>query len=84
MSKIEFKKFLNLLAFIAIVAVAISLLIGTIFGGEVAGAFSLVAQCIAYFVTAVYGFYYVSSMRNTVITIVYVAAVVAIIVLLII
>lgn len=83
MSKIEFKKFLNLLAFIAIIAVAVSLLIGTLFGGEVAGAFSLVAQCIAYFVTAIYGFYYVNSMRNAVITIVYIVAVVAIIVLLI-
>lgn len=83
MSKIEFKKFLNLLAFIAVVAVAISLLIGTLFGGDVAHAFSIVAQCIAYFVTAVYAFYYVSSMRNTVVTIVYIVAVVAIIVLLI-
>ena len=84
MSKIEFKKFLNLLAFIAVVAVAFSLLIGTLFGGEVATAFSIVAQCIAYFVTAVYAFYYVSAMRNTAITIVYILAVIAIIVLLII
>lgn len=83
MSKIEFKKFLNLLAFIAIFAVAVSLLIGRIFGGDVAHAFSLVAQCIAYFVTAVYAFYYVNAMRNTVLTIIYVVAVVAIVVLLI-
>lgn len=81
----NFKKFLNLVAFIGIVAVAVALLIGLIFGeSEVASAFKLVAQCIAYLVTAIYAFFYIKQERNTVLTIVYVVAVIAIVVLLII
>lgn len=81
---IDFKKFLNLLAYIAIVAIAVALLFGLIFkNSEIASALTLVAECIAYLVTAIYAFYYVAKQRNTVVTIVYVIAVVAIVVLLI-
>lgn len=84
MSKIEFKKFLNLLAFIAVIAVAVALLIGRFVSGDITAALNLVAQCIAYLVTAIYALYYVLAQRNTVITIIYFVAIIAIIVLLVI
>lgn len=80
----NFKNFLNLIAFVGVIAVALALLIGKIFGGELAAALALVAQCIAYFVAAIYAFYFVYSKRNAVLTIIYVIAVVAIVILLII
>jgi len=84
-NNVNFKKFLNMLAFVGVVAVAFALLFKAIFvqSVDVANAFSLVAQCIAYFVTAVYAFYYILSKRNAVTTIVYVISIIAIIVLLI-
>ncbi|MDD4815901.1 MAG: hypothetical protein PHQ62_02025 [Clostridia bacterium] len=83
--KVNFEKFLKMLAFVGVIAVAFALLFKTIFvqSVEVANAFSLVAQIIAYFVTAVYGFYYILSKRNAVITITYVISIIAIVVLLI-
>ena len=82
----NFKNFLNMVAFVGVIAVAFALLFGVIFSGnnELSSALSLVAQCIAYLVTAIYAFYFVYSKRNAVLTIVYVIAVVAIVVLLII
>lgn len=81
----NFKNFLNMIAFVGVVAVAIALLFGLIFSGnnELAGALTLIAECIAYLVTAIYAFYFVYSKRNPVLTIIYVIAVVAIVVLLI-
>ena len=82
----NFKNFLNMVAFVGVIAVAFALLFGVIFSGnnELSSALSLVAQCIAYLVTAIYAFYFVYSKRNAVLTIVYVIAVIAIVVLLII
>lgn len=81
----NFKRFLNMIAFIGIIAVAVALLFSLIFGGnEVSAALNLIAQCIAYLVTAIYAFYFIQNKRNTVYTIVYIVSVVAIIVLLII
>lgn len=82
----NFKNFLNMVAFVGVIAVACALLFGVIFSGnnELSSALSLVAQCIAYLVTAIYAFYFVYSKRNAVLTIVYIIAVVAIVVLLII
>ena len=81
-NSVGFKKFLNLLAFIAIIAVAVALLMGMIFttNTSVVSALKLVAECIAYLVTAIYAFYYIYSMRNTAVTIVYFVAVIIIIV----
>ena len=81
----NFKKFLNMIAFVGVIVVALALLFRLIFSGnnEIAAALSLVAECIAYLVTAIYAFYFVYSKRNPIITIVYIVAVIAIIVLLI-
>jgi len=86
----KFKKFVNMLAFIGIVAIAVVLLLNLIFGAlnifdsEVVVAMDLLAQCIAYLVTAIYAFYFVYSKNKPVYTIVYVIAVILIVVLLII
>ena len=82
-NNVNFKKFLNMLAFVGIVAVAVALLCKPIFSAEIGNVFSFIAQCIAYLVTAVYALYYVLSKRNSVITIIFVISVIAIIVLLI-
>lgn len=81
----NFKKFLNMVAFVGVIVVALALLFRLIFSAnnEVSGALSLVAECIAYFVTAVSAFYFVYSKRNPILTIVYIVAVIAIVVLLI-
>ncbi len=81
----SFKRFINLLAFVAIVAIAVVLIIQAIVGaGEFSNALNIVAQCIAYLVVAVYAFYFVYSKRNVVYTIIYFVAVIIIIILLII
>lgn len=81
----KFKQFLNLIAFIGVIAVAAALLFKWIFGGnlELAHALTIVAQSIAYLVTAIYAFFYVYAKRNPVLTIVYLVCVIAIVVLLI-
>lgn len=84
----KFKKFVNMLAFIGIVAIAVVLLLNLILdavnaGSEVVRAMDLIAQCIAYLVTAIYAFYFVYSKHSPAYTIVYVVAVILIIVLLI-
>lgn len=82
--KLDFKKLLNLLAFIAVVAIAISLLLGLIFkGNSFADNIICFAQYIAYFVVCAYALFYVISQRNPILTIVYAVAVIAIVVLLI-
>ena len=63
------KKFMNMLAFIGIVVVAIALLIAKILAlvdvsaGAVT-ALQMVGECIAYIVTMVYAFYYVKKLCN--------------------
>jgi len=73
-------KFFNMLAFIAIVAVAVALTVGKIFP-DLGNALSIVAQFIAYIVTAISAFYYVRPKKNIVFFITYVVACILIIVL---
>lgn len=85
----KFKKFVNMLAFIGIVAIALVLLLNLILeavnaGSDVVQAMDLIAQCIAYLVTAIYAFYFILSKHSPAYTITYVVAVILIIVLLII
>ncbi|MDD3232136.1 MAG: hypothetical protein PHV79_03750 [Clostridia bacterium] len=81
-----FKKFINMLAFIGIVAVAAVLLLrlflGEIFkvNSEVVNAIGLIAQCIAYLVTAVYAYFFIRN-RGPAFIITYVIAVILIIIL---
>ncbi len=82
------KKFMNMLAFIGIVVVAIALLIAKILAlvdvsaGAVT-ALQMVGECIAYIVTMVYAFYYVKNKRNVWWWVAYVAAVVVVVLLII-
>jgi hypothetical protein len=84
-----FKKFVNMLAFIGIVAIAVVLLLRMVLGdiikvdSDVINAISLIAECIAYAVTAVYAFYFVYSKHSPAYMITYVIAVILIIVLLV-
>ena len=81
MAKGDFGKFLNLLAFIGIIMVAVALLIAKIAswingssGGSLVSALSLVANFIAYLITAIAAFYYVRSKKNIWISIVFIVA----------
>ncbi len=82
------KKFMNMLAFIGIVVVAVALLIAKILAlvdvsaGAVT-ALQMVGECIAYIVTMVYAFYFVKNKRNVWWWIAYVAAAVIVVLLVI-
>lgn len=85
MAKGDFGKFLNVLAYISIVLVAAALVLSKILGwakagADVASAVRLIANILAYFVTAIAAFYYVRSKKNIWFTIVYIVALVLIIV----
>ena len=82
------KKFMNMLAFIGIVVVAVALLIAKILAlvdvsaGAVT-ALQMVGECIAYIVTMVYAFYFVKNKRNVWWWVAYVAAAVVVVLLVI-
>ena len=82
------KKFMNMLAFIGIVVVAVALLFAKILAlvnvsaGAVT-ALQMVGECIAYIVTMVYAFYFVKNKRNVWWWVAYVAAVVVVVLLVI-
>lgn len=82
------KKFMNMLAFIGIVVVAIALLIAKILAlvnvnASAVTALQMVGECIAYIVTMVYAFYFVKNKRNVWWWVAYVAAVVVVVLLII-
>ncbi len=82
------KKFMNMLAFIGIVVVAIALLISKILAlvdvsASAVTALQMVGECIAYIVTMVYAFYFVKNKRNVWWWVAYVAAVVVVVLLII-
>lgn len=81
MAKGDFGKFLNLLAFIGIIMVAVALFVAKIAnwingssGGSLVSALTLVANFIAYLITSIAAFYYVRTKKNVWITIVFIVA----------
>ncbi len=82
------KGFVNLLAYIAVAFIAVALILTKIFSAfnvssTVTGALTLIAQIIAYTITAVFAFYYAKSRKHIAWMICYVLFVIAIIVFLI-
>ena len=82
------KQFVSLLSYIAIAFIAIALILGKILSAvglssSVIGALNLIAQIIAYAITAVYAFAYAKSKRNIGWMIAYIIFVIAIIVFLV-
>lgn len=61
-------KFVNFMAFISIAIIAVVLLLGKILGwlidDNVLNALNIIAQVIAYIITAVYAFFYAKSKKN--------------------
>ena len=78
------KSILNLISFVAICCIGISLLIGKIGVGSIAGAFRTVAEILAYLVTAIAAFNYVIARRHWAYYVVWIVCVVLIIVLMVI
>ena len=82
------KQFVNFLAYIAIAFVAVALLLAKVFSAlnvssNLIGAFKLIAEVIAYAITAVFAFYYAKSRRHIGWMIAYIVFVIVIIVFLV-
>lgn len=79
------KGFVNFMAYIAVAFIAVALVLSKIFSSfpklsTVTGALTLIAQIIAYTITAVYAFFYAKSKKHIAWMIAYVLFVIAIIV----
>lgn len=82
------KSFVNFMAYIAIAFIAVALILGKILSAvglssTVIGALNLIAQIIAYAITAVFAFYYAKSRKHIAWMIAYIIFVIAIIVFLV-
>ena len=85
-SKWEFRKFLNLLGYIAVILIAVAWVIGFIFrngagltpGSNIVSWLVFCGNLFAYFITAVAGYYYARSKRSIWFLITYIIAVVLI------
>lgn len=82
------KAFVNFMAYIAIAFIAVALILGKIFSAvglssTIIGALNLIAQVIAYAITAVFAFYYAKSRKHIAWMICYILFVIAIIVFLV-
>lgn len=87
-TRVNFKVFLNALAYIALVVIAFCLLLQLVLKAfdvqsSVVNAFRIVGECIAYCVVGAYGFYFVRGKKNPVWAIVYAIALTAILILVI-
>ena len=81
------KGFVNFLAYLAIVLVALALILQYVLSAvgvsaTIVGAMSTIAQFIAYAITAVFAFYFAKSRRNIGFMIAYIVAVILIVVFL--
>ena len=65
-SRPTFKSFINLLAFVALVFIGLSLVLGLIFKdtGSIAVAFNTIAQVLSYMLVAYFSFLYVRTKRH--------------------
>ena len=82
------KSFVNFVAYIAVAFIAVALILGKILSAvglssTVIGALNLIAQIIAYTITAVFAFYYAKSRKQIGWMIAYIIFVIAIIIFLV-
>lgn len=82
------KSFVNFIAYIAIAFIAVALILGKILSAiglnsAIIGALNLIAQIIAYAITAVFAFYYAKSKKHIAWMICYIVFVIAIIIFLV-
>lgn len=82
------KGFINFLAYVSIAFIAIALILGKILSAvglssTVVGALNLIAQIIAYTITAVYAFFYAKSRKHIGWMVAYIIFIIAIIVFLV-
>ena len=80
-TKWTWKGIMNFLSFIATVSISVSLLLGEI--GSISSIFRTVAEVVAYSLTAISAFFYVSYKRKLVYYIIWIICVVVIVLLLI-
>ena len=80
MANKDFKGLLNLIAFVAIGLVGLTLILSKVgVFGEITGAITTVAHVLAYLITAIAGFYYVKNKNNIWVWIIYAVSIVLII-----
>lgn len=81
MANKDFKGIINFFAFVAIVLVGVALLLANIgLNGDVSNALTLVANLLAYLITAIAGFYFVKNKNNVWCWVVYAVALILIII----
>ena len=77
------KQFLNFLSYVAVALIALALvcgkLLGWILNPNIVHILTLIAECIAYLIVAIYGFIYAKSKKNKAWIIVYIVCIVLII-----
>ena len=84
MADFNWKKIVNLLAYIALVAVAVALILTKLISSsQISNALSVIASCIAYLITAIAAFAYARSKRSPWVMIVYVVSVILVVVFMI-
>ena len=79
----SWRNFLNLVSYVAIVFIGLSLLIGKIGAGSLAGAFEKIAQILAYLVTAISAFAFAHNRRKWFYYLIWVVCIVLIVVLMV-
>lgn len=87
-ASITFKKFMNMVAFVGLILVALAIVITTILGwfdvhAGVIGVFRLIGECIAYLVTAFYAFFFIRGKKNPAWAIIYAICATIVVVLLV-
>ena len=84
----DLEQFINFMAYLAVAFIAVALILGKILGAvglssSIVGALNLLAQVIAYTITAVYAFAYAKSKRSIGWMVAYIIFIIAIIVFLV-
>lgn len=81
MANKDFKGIINFFAFVAIALVGVALLLANIgLNGNISSALTLVANLLAYFITAIAGFYFVKNKNNVWYWVIYAVAIVLIVI----
>lgn len=84
-SKREFSGLMNMLAFVGIMFIAAALVLAKIFGGgQLTNALTIVANVIAYLITAISAYYFARSRRNIWYFVAFLVAVILIVIFMII
>ncbi|MFW6026814.1 MAG: hypothetical protein ACOCRX_10780 [Candidatus Woesearchaeota archaeon] len=81
MNEIKTKKMLNMFAYVAVIFLGLSLVVESVFGGNI---FAEIASIISYIIVSIFAFYYAKTKRNIGYMVAYIVSIVLIIIMLVI